>query len=176
MHSVLSADYNLNFLNRECKFNVFKWLNRIYLNFGQENWWKLAILILILCVGISSLFIGGKFLFAKQIFPYHEKIIEISWQELPKNFKNLMITLLKMAGSGIFALGFLNLAFGFIYWKNSLEVQPISILLIADFICWFSIFMITFSTFRKTKVETPWKSSAFILILIIISLILIFLK
>ena len=130
---------------------------------------KLYLLINIL-TGCIILILGFKFFLARHFFKYHVQICKMQWDELNKEKKTLILSLMHAVGACLFPLAFVFLGCTLkLYYKFDINIQII--LTLMGVILFSGLFYVTFNIYKKTKANTPWILVLALLICNLISLI-----
>ena len=122
-------------------------------------------------VGVLSLIMATKSLFAKQYLVFHEKAAATEWTEIENRLQNVILALLKISGLGFLVTALLLLIFPIVNYFVQDEFIRYSIPFLAFIFC-SGLFIINFSLYKQSKSMTPWKGSLFALIAIITGIIL----
>jgi hypothetical protein len=127
--------------------------------------------ILLIIVGLITLFISLKFLLARKFFPYHSQASELKWEQVDNKLQLVILAIMKMAGAAILLLGLSALAYSIYHLFVSIKLLSI-VIPITVTIFWLFSFFITFYVYQKTKAKTPWNGSLLCLVLSIICLVI----
>jgi len=122
-------------------------------------------------VGVISLIMATKSLFAKKYLVFHEKAASIEWTQIDKRLQYVILALLKISGLGFLVTALLLLIFPIVNYFVQDEFIRYSIPFLAFIFC-SGLFIINFSLYKQSKSMTPWKGSLFALIAIITGIIL----
>ena len=122
-------------------------------------------------VGVISLIMATKSLFAKKYLVFHEKAASIEWTQIDKRLQYVILALLKISGLGFLVTALLLLIFPIVNYFVQDEFIRYSIPVLAFIFC-SGLFIINFSLYKQSKSMTPWKGSLFALIAIITGIIL----
>jgi len=122
-------------------------------------------------VGVISLIMATKSLFAKKYLVFHEKAASIEWTQIDKRLQYVILALLKISGLGFLVTALLLLIFPIVNYFVKDEFIRYSIPVLAFIFC-SGLFIINFSLYKQSKSMTPWKGSLFALIAIITGIIL----
>jgi hypothetical protein len=122
-------------------------------------------------VGVISLIMAYKSLFAKKYLAFHEKAAAIEWTQLDKRLQYVILALLKISGLGFLVTALLLLIFPIVNYFRQDEFVRYFIPFLAFIFC-SGLFIINYSLYKHTKSITPWKGSLFALVAIIAGVIL----
>jgi hypothetical protein len=122
-------------------------------------------------VGVISLIMAYKSLFAKKYLVFHEKAAAIEWTQLDKRLQYVILALLKISGLGFLVTALLLLIFPIVNYFRQDEFVRYFIPFLAFIFC-SGLFIINYSLYKHTKSITPWKGSLFALVAIIAGVIL----
>jgi len=122
-------------------------------------------------VGVISLIMAYKSLFAKKYLVFHEKAASIEWTKIDKRLQYVILTLMRISGLGFLVIALLMLVFPIVNYFIQDEFVRFSIPFLAFIFC-SGLFIINYSLNKFTKSMTPWKGSLFAMIAIIAGVIL----
>jgi hypothetical protein len=122
-------------------------------------------------VGIICLLMAYKSIFSKRYLPFHEEAAGRSWETIEKPLQNVIITILRISGSGFFIVFLILTVFPAINYFHSDPVLKFSSPIISFIFC-SGLFLFNFILFRQTKAKTPWKGSLVAMLLIFTAFIL----
>lgn len=122
-------------------------------------------------VGVISLIMAYKSLFAKKYLVFHEKAASIEWTKIDKRLQYVILTLMRISGLGFLVIALLMLVFPIVNYFIQDEFVRFSIPFLAFIFC-SGLFIINYSLYKFTKSMTPWKGSLFAMIAIIAGVIL----
>jgi hypothetical protein len=132
---------------------------------------KIIPVCLYMIVGVISLTMAYKNIFANRIIPFQEQAAGKSWNDIEKGVQFVIITLMKVSGLGFFVVALLLMIFPVVnYFDNNSFVQY-AIPVISLLYC-FGLFLFNYHLYIQTKVNTPWKRSLYAAIIISVGLIL----
>ncbi len=118
---------------------------------------KVALGIYIL-VGVVSIGLGLLYLTSEQFMPYHAEAVGTPWAEVDPGTQTLILALMRVAGGGWLALGFLTivLSFGQIQTRSAVSrwALPIGIVIFYS-----ASLAATWGVYRETGAHTPWLPS-----------------
>ena len=126
-------------------------------------------------VGVISLIMAYKSLFAKKYLAFHEKAAAIEWTQLDVRLQYVILTLIKISGLGFLVTALLLLIFPIVNYFVQDEFVRYSIPVLAFIFC-SGLFIINYFLYKQSKSKTPWKGSLFAMIAIIAGVILSVLK
>ena len=132
---------------------------------------KIIPVCLYMIVGVISLTMAYKNIFANRIIPFQEQAAGKSWNDIEKGVQFVIITLMKVSGLGFLVIALLLMIFPVVnYFDNNSFVQYV-IPVISLLYC-FGLFLFNYHLYIQTKVSTPWKRSLYAAIIISVGLIL----
>ncbi len=132
---------------------------------------KIIPVCLYMIVGVISMTMAYKNIFAKRIIPFQEQAAGKSWNDIEKGVQFVIIALMKVSGLGFFVVALLLMIFPVVnYFDNNSFVQY-AIPTISILYC-FGLFLFNYHLYIRTKVNTPWKRSLYAAIIISVGLIL----
>ena len=126
-------------------------------------------------VGVISLIMATKSLFAKKYLAFHEKAAAIEWTQLDIRLQYVILALIKITGLGFLVIAILMLIFPTVNYFVQDEFVRYSIPVLAFIFC-SGLFIINYFLYKQSKSKTPWKGSLFAMIAIIAGVILSVLK
>jgi hypothetical protein len=132
---------------------------------------KITPILLYMIVGVISMVMAVKNLFSNKLLPFHEKAAKKPWDEIDNPLKQVILTLLRLAGLGFLIIAILLLAFPVINYFIPNEFYKYSIPIMALIYCT-GLFVINYLLFKKTKADTPWKGSLYAMLAIITGIII----
>lgn len=135
---------------------------------------KIMPILLYVIVGIISLIMAVKSLYATMFLPFHEKAANKPWDEIDKPLQFVILTLLRLAGLGFLIVSILLLVFPIINNFIPNNSYKYSIPFVALIFCT-GLFFVNYSLYKKTKAPTPWKGSLYAMVAIILGIIISFL-
>ena len=108
-----------------------------------------------LFIGLINLVLGVIYITSGQFLSYHSQAVGTSWQEVSVGTQTLILALMKVAGGGWLALGFVTIALALWAFKTSSILArwliPSGIL-----VFYMPCFAATWSVFRNTGAQSPW--------------------
>ncbi|HMD68193.1 MAG TPA: hypothetical protein VKF42_04880 [Chitinivibrionales bacterium] len=109
-------------------------------------------------VGLISLVMAFKSLFARKFLPFHESAAKKSWNDLDKPLQSVVITLLRISGLGFLVVGLVLIVFPIvnIYLHDIFAAFAIPG---AALVYCIGLFRANFNLYKQTGTETPWKGS-----------------
>jgi len=127
--------------------------------------------VLYLIVGVISLIMASKSIFAESYLPFHKNAANKSWNEIEEPLKNVILSLLRLGGLGFLIVSILLIVCtGLNYFVQS-NIYKYTIPVIALIFCT-GLFFNNYSLYKKTKSNTPWKGSLYAAILILSGIII----
>ncbi len=132
---------------------------------------KISPILLYMIVGVISMVMAVKNLFSTKFLPFHEKAANKPWDEIDNPLKQVILTLLRLAGLGFLIISILLLVFPIMNYFIPNNFYKYSIPVIALIYCT-GLFAINYSLYRKTKADTPWKGSLYAMLAIIAGIII----
>jgi hypothetical protein len=132
---------------------------------------KIIPILLYMIVGVISMVMAVKNLFSNKLAPFHEKAAKKPWDEIDNPLKQVILTLLRLAGLGFLIIAILLLAFPVINYFIPNEFYKYSIPIVALIFCT-GLFVINYLLYRNTKADTPWKGSLYAMLAIIAGIII----
>jgi len=128
--------------------------------------------VLFLVVGLISLLMARKSLFASTRLPFHEKAAGIPWDSLPAGVRSVYHALLQSNGLGFLVAGILTIGLGALELADratriTILGSPLPIIFCAG------LARINYRLSRETGVRTPWKGSLYAAAAILIALLAI---
>ena len=112
-------------------------------------------LAIYLVIGLINLVLGMIYITSNQFLSYHSQAVSKSWQEVDVGTQTLILALMRLAGGGWLALGFLTIAFALGTSKTSSSLARWA-LPIGTVIFWMASLAATWSVYRATGAQTPW--------------------
>ena len=126
-------------------------------------------------VGVISLIMAYKSLFAKKYLVFHEKAAAIKWTEIDERLQYVILALMRISGLGFLVIALLMLIFPIVNYFIQDDFVRYSIPFLAFIFC-SGLFITNYSLHKYTESNTPWKGSLFAMIAIIAGVILSVLK
>lgn len=133
---------------------------------------KIVYCMIFLMVGIITFSISLRFLLSKEFFTYHSEATGMKWKDLNESLQIIILAIMKMAGFGILCLSITIIIYSFFIFSNNNNIVIRYLIPIISLIFWCGSFGTTFSVYKKTKANTPWKGSLLSMILIIIAILI----
>ena len=121
---------------------------------------KIIPIVLFMFVGIISMVMAVKNLFSTKFLPFHEKAANKRWDDIDNPLKHVILSLIRLSGLGFLIIAILLLAFPIISYFIPNNFYKYSIPIVALIYCT-GLFVINYSLYKKTKVNTPWKGSLY---------------
>ena len=132
---------------------------------------KILPILLYMIVGIISMVMAVKNIFSNKLLPFQEKAANKLWDEIDNTLKTVILTLLRLVGLGFLIIAILLLVFPIINYFLPNSFYKYSVPILALIYCT-GLFVINYSLYRKTKVDTPWKGSLYAMVVIIAGIII----
>ena len=132
---------------------------------------KIIPILLYMIVGVISMVMAVKNLFSTKFLPFHEKAANKKWDEIDNPLKQVILTLLRLAGLGFLVISILLMVLPIINYSTPNDFYKYSIPLIALIYCT-GLFVINYSMYKKTKADTPWKGSLYAILAVITGIII----
>ncbi len=132
---------------------------------------QLLPVLLYVIIGIISLVMAFKNLFAHKFLPFHEKASGKQWNDIDELLKPVIISLLRLAGLGFLIVAVLMLIFPLVNYFHPDEFLKYSIPVMALIFC-SGLFFINYTLYRRTKVKTPCKGSLYAILIIILGIVI----
>ena len=131
---------------------------------------KIALAIY-LFIGLIDLVLGIIYCTSDQFLSYHSQAVGASWQEVDVGTQTLILALMKVAGGGWLALGFLTIAFALGAFKNNSTLARWA-LPSGTVIFWMASLAATWSVYQKTGAQSPWAPSLAVIVFALIALLI----
>jgi hypothetical protein len=132
---------------------------------------KIIPVCLYMIVGVISLTMAYKNIFANRIIPFQEQAAGKSWNDIEKGVQFVIIALMKVSGLGFFVVALLLMIFPVVNYFDNNSFVRYAIPVISLLYC-FGLFLFNYHLYIQTKVNTPWKRSLYAAIIISVGLIL----
>ncbi|MGD0710444.1 MAG: hypothetical protein ABR968_04625 [Bacteroidales bacterium] len=132
---------------------------------------KMIPVALYIIVGVISLLMAYKNLFAVKFLPFHQKASGRQWNEIEYPLKLVIISLIRLAGLGFLVIAILLLVFPVVNYFEPNTFYKYTIPVIALIYC-SGLFIINYVLYSKTKAKTPWKGSLYAMFIIILGIII----
>lgn len=132
---------------------------------------KISPILLYMIVGVISMVMAVKNLLSTKFLPFHEKAANKPWDEIDNPLKQVILTLLRLAGLGFLIIAILLLVFPIVNYFIPNNFYKYSIPVIA-LIYSTGLFIINYLLYRNTKADTPWKGSLLAMLAIIAGIIM----
>ena len=111
-----------------------------------------------LVAGTVDVALGATYFSSKQFMSYHAEAVGVPWPELDDGVQTLILALMKLAGGGWFALGFLTIVMASAALKTRSFVARWT-LPAGTLIAWSASFAATWGVYQATGAATPWVPS-----------------
>jgi hypothetical protein len=121
---------------------------------------KLIPLVLYFLVGVVSLLMAFKGLFAKKFLPFHEQAAGRVWDGIEQPMRSLILSFMRITGLGFLIMSVLLMVFAIVNYFRPDAFYEYFIPLMALIYC-AGLFVINYILYIKTKADTPWKKSLF---------------
>ena len=124
-----------------------------------------------LVIGLVDLVLGVIYVSSNRFLSYHSQAVGTSWEDVEHGTQTLILALMKLAGGGWLALGFVTIAFawGALKGNNTLARWALPI---GTVIFWSASFFATWSVFRQTGAQTPWVPSLVVMGVTLVALLI----
>ena len=109
-------------------------------------------------IGLIDIVLGVIYITAGQFLSYHSQAIGSSWQEVEFGTQVLILALMRVAGGGWLALGFLTISFAVGTFRTNQRLARWA-LPTGTIIFWMASLAATWSVYRETGAQTPWAPS-----------------
>jgi len=122
-------------------------------------------------VGVISLLMAFKNIFAKSYLPFQEEAASIVWIKIDHRLRSVILGLMRISGLGFLVTAMLLLSFPIVNYFIQNEFIKYSIPVISFIFC-IGLCLVNYKLYKQTNSKTPWKGSLFAMFAIIIGLIL----
>jgi len=137
----------------------------------MEEIFKIMPIGLYFLVGIICLSMSVKILFSKKFLPFHEEVAGKKWSEIENRLKLLILSFLKLIGLGFLIVSILLIICPIVNYFSPNIFYKYFIPAIA--LIWsIGLFVINYSLYKNTKVDTPWKGSLYAIFILIAGLVI----
>jgi hypothetical protein len=127
--------------------------------------------ILYVIVGLLSLSMAQKALFAKKLLPFHENAIGVPFDKMEPPLRTVLLILVNSIGLGFLSTGvLLVLSPCYLLCKVS-DFIKIEIPLVCTLFC-LGLFIVNLRLHKKTAAATPWKGSLLATIIIVVGILI----
>ena len=111
-----------------------------------------------LVAGAVDVSLGANYFCSKQFMSYHAEAVGLPWQELDAGIQTLILALMRLAGGGWFALGFVTIvmALAALRTRNVLVRWTLPA---GTLVSWSASFAATWGVYQATGAPTPWGPS-----------------
>ena len=131
---------------------------------------KIALAIYLI-IGLINLVLGMIYFTSDHFLSYHSQAVGTSWQEVDSGTQTLILALMRLAGGGWLALGFLTIAFALGTFKTRSTLARWA-LPTGTVIFWMASLAATFSVYRETGAQTPWAPSLGLILSALVALLI----
>ena len=111
-----------------------------------------------LVAGAVDVSLGATYFFSKQFMSYHAEAVGAPWQELDAGIQTLILALMRLAGGGWFALGFVTIVMALAAFRTR-NVLVRWTLPAGTLVSWSASFAATWGVYQATGAPTPWAPS-----------------
>jgi hypothetical protein len=132
---------------------------------------KIIPIILYSIVGLISMLMAVKSIFADRYLPFHEKAADRQWDEIERPLKIVILSLLRLGGLGFLVISILLIAGSIINFYIQNDIYKYVIPVIALIYCT-GLFINNYLLFKETNTRTPWKGSLYAVFIIITGIII----
>jgi hypothetical protein len=137
----------------------------------MKEFLKIVPIVLYFIVGVISLVMAYKGLFAKKFLPFHEKAAHKPWHEIEKPMQNLILLFLRLTGLGFFIISILLMVCPSVNYFIPSPFYQYFIPCIALIFC-LGLYINNYLLYRNTKADTPWKGSLYAVFIIFAGIII----
>lgn len=116
--------------------------------------------VLYMSVGVVSLVMAFKSLFATKYLPFQEKAANKPWEEIGSGLQLVILSLLRLSGLGFLVIAVLLITFPVINYLIPGRFYKYSIPVTALIFCT-GLFVNNYLLHKKTGSDTPWKGSLY---------------
>ncbi len=124
-----------------------------------------------LLIGFVDLVLGVIYVSSNQFLSYHSQAVGAAWEDMGAGTQTLILALMKLAGGGWLALGFVTIAFAWAGLKGNNTLARWA-LPIGTVIFWSASLSATWSVFRQTGAQTPWVPSLVVMGVTLVALLI----
>ena len=128
-------------------------------------------LAIYLIIGLIDIVLGMIYITSDQFLSYHSQAVGTSWQDVDVGTQTLILALMRVAGGGWLALGFLTIAFALGALKTSSTLARWA-LPTGTVIFWMASLAATWSVYRETGAQTPWAPSLALIVFALVALLI----
>ena len=121
---------------------------------------RIVSIVLYMAVGLISIVMAGKTLFAKQFLPFHASAAGKNWHDLDNGLKILILFLLRLVGMGFLTMGLLLLVCPVINYFMPNPFYDYFVPAVALVFC-VGLLVNSYGLHKRTGADTPWKGSLF---------------
>jgi hypothetical protein len=132
---------------------------------------KIIPLALYFIVGLISLVMAFKSIFADKYLPFHEQTAARPWNEIENPLKLVILSLLRLGGLGFLVIAILLLVFPVVTYFVPNKFIQYSIPVIAFIYCT-GLFVNNYLLYKNTKADAPWKGSLYALIILMAGIVI----
>jgi hypothetical protein len=132
---------------------------------------KFLPLALYFLVGLISLVMAFKSVFADKYLPFHEQAAARPWNGIENPLKLVILSLLRLGGLGFLVIAILLLVFPVVTYFFPNRFFQFSIPVIALIYCT-GLFINNYLLYKCTKADAPWKSSLYAMVVLVAGIII----
>ena len=122
-------------------------------------------------VGVISLIMAFKNMFAISYLPFQEEAASLAWVKIDYRLRSVILGLLRISGLGFLVTAMLLLFFPIANYFVQNDFIKYSIPVISFIFCT-GLCLVNYKLYKQTNSKTPWKGSLFAMIALIVGLIL----
>ena len=131
---------------------------------------KIALAIYLI-IGLIDLVLGVIYFTSDQFLSYHSQAVGTSWQEVDFGTQTLILALMRVAGGGWLALGFLTIAFALSTLMRSSTLAR-WLLPTGTVIFYLPCLAATWSVYRETGAQSPWAPTLALIVFALVALLI----
>jgi hypothetical protein len=132
---------------------------------------KMVPIVLYFFVGMISLVMAFKSVFANKYLSFHEQAAAKPWNEIDDRLKLVILFLLRLGGLGFLIIAILLLVFPVVTFFVPNKFVQYSIPVIALIFCT-GLFVNNYVLHKKTKADAPWKGSLYAIGILMVGIII----
>ena len=122
-------------------------------------------------IGLIDLVLGMIYFTSDQFLSHHSQAVSASWQEVEVGIQTLILALMRVAGGGWLALGFVTIVFALGSFIRSSTLARWA-LPTGTVIFYSASFAATWSVYQKTGAQSPWAPSLALIGLAVVALLI----
>ncbi len=130
---------------------------------------KIALAIYLI-IGLVDLVLGIIYFTSDQFLSYHSQAVGTSWQEVGFGTQTLILALMRVAGGGWLALGFLTIAFALDALMTNSTLARWA-LPTGTVIFYLPCLAATWSVYRETGAQSPWAPTFGLIVMALLALL-----